>query len=100
MASTSGFNAPKNLISDRGVQFTWDGFDPGCRSRGIRHRFGAVGKHGSIAIIERLMRTLKSECTRRPLSLWPPTSAYHLGPQGRVVQLARRIRAIAIEAFR
>ena len=28
-------------------------------------RFGAVGKYGSIAVIERLMRTIKTECTRQ-----------------------------------
>jgi len=58
-------DAPKHLISDKGVQFTQEGFEPWCRRRGIRHRFGAVGKYGSIAIIERLMKTIKSECIRR-----------------------------------
>src|SRR5262245_24047151 len=57
--------APSHLITDRGTQFREGGFEPWCRRRGIRHRFGAVGKYGSIAIIERLMRTLKTECTRR-----------------------------------
>ena len=28
-------------------------------------RYGAVGKHGSIAVVERAIRTLKSECTRK-----------------------------------
>ena len=36
-----------------------------ARCRGIQQRFGAVGKYGSIAIIERFMGTLKRECTRR-----------------------------------
>ena len=57
--------APNHLISDQGTQFTEKDFPRWCRRRGIRHRFGAVGKYGSIAIIERIMRTLKSECTRR-----------------------------------
>jgi len=57
--------APNHLISDRGVQFTEGGLEPWCQRRGIKHRFGTVGKYGSIAVIERLMRTLKSECTRR-----------------------------------
>ena len=35
-----------------------------------QQRFGALGKYGSIAVIERLMRTIKSECTRR-LALVP-----------------------------
>jgi transposase InsO family protein len=36
-----------------------------CRRRGIRQRFGAIGKYGSLAVIERCIRTLKHECTRR-----------------------------------
>jgi len=38
----------------------------------VRPRKGAVGKQGSIAIVERLIRSLKRECTRRiriPLGL-------------------------------
>ena len=31
----------------------------------IQTRFGAVGKYGSIAIVERFNRTLKDECTRK-----------------------------------
>ena len=34
-------------------------------TKGIQPRYGAVGKHGSIAIVERLIRSMKSECTRR-----------------------------------
>jgi hypothetical protein len=30
-------------------------------SRGTRRRYGAVGRHGSIAIIERLWRSMKQE---------------------------------------
>lgn len=56
---------PKHLISDQGVQFTAKGFRRWCRRRGIQHRFGAVGKYGSLAVIERCIRTMKTECTRR-----------------------------------
>ena len=34
-------------------------------STAIRPRFGAVGKHGSIAVVERFIRTMKDEATRR-----------------------------------
>ncbi|MCP3994054.1 MAG: transposase, partial [bacterium] len=34
---------------------------------GIQPRFGAVGQHGSITIVERFIRSMKSECTRRIL---------------------------------
>jgi hypothetical protein len=43
-----------------------------CERRRIRPRFGALGKHGSIAVIKRFMRSMKNECTRRiavPLAL-------------------------------
>jgi putative transposase len=52
--------APRYLISDQGSQF-WPtaGYTHWCRRKGIRPRFGAVGEHGSIALIERLIRTLK-----------------------------------------
>jgi transposase InsO family protein len=56
---------PQHLISDQGIQFTAKGFWRWCRRRGIQHRFGAVGRYGSIAVIERYVRTLKTECTRR-----------------------------------
>jgi transposase InsO family protein len=52
---------PDHLISDRGSQFTAHEFQRMLRRRKIRHRFGAVGAHGSCSLIERLMRTLKRE---------------------------------------
>ncbi len=56
--------APKYLVCDKGSQFWCDGFKTWCRRRGIRPRFGAIGKHGSIAVVERFIRTLKDQCTR------------------------------------
>jgi putative transposase len=58
---------PKHLICDIGSQFWCAGFKAWCRRRGIRPRFGAVGKQGSIAVVERFIRTLKTSCTRRLL---------------------------------
>jgi hypothetical protein len=58
---------PRHLITDRGAQFRDEGFREWCRRRGIRQRFGAVGEYGSIAVIERLIRSVKEECTRRLL---------------------------------
>jgi transposase InsO family protein len=59
---------PKYLISDKGSQF-WPcgGYRKWCKRRRIKPRFGAVGKHGSIAVIERFIKTLKDEATRRLL---------------------------------
>jgi putative transposase len=59
--------APWHLVTDRGEQFRSRGFRRWCRRGGIAQRFGAVGKHGSIAVIERFIRTMKVECTRRLL---------------------------------
>ena len=56
---------PRHLISDRGKQFLAKGFRRWCKRRRIQHRFGALGKHGSLAVIERSIRTVKAECTRR-----------------------------------
>jgi putative transposase len=56
---------PRYLISDKGCQF-WPtaGYQRWCRRQGIRPRFGAVGQRGSIAVIERLIRTMKHELLR------------------------------------
>jgi transposase InsO family protein len=56
---------PKHLITDHGKQFISAGFGQWCRRKDIHQRFGAVGKYGSIAVVERLIRTIKDECTRR-----------------------------------
>ncbi|MGA2498792.1 MAG: hypothetical protein ABSH20_13700 [Tepidisphaeraceae bacterium] len=44
---------------DKGCQFWCDGFKEWCRDNGINPRFGAIGRHGSIAITERMILTLK-----------------------------------------
>jgi transposase InsO family protein len=68
---------PKHLVTDSGMQFTCVAFQAWCQRRSIHQRQGAIGKHGSIAVIERAIRTLKNEGVRRlacvPLlrrSLW------------------------------
>jgi len=57
--------SPRHLITDRGREFTARSFRRGCRRAGIRQRFGATGKHGTIALVERCIRTLKEEGVRR-----------------------------------
>jgi putative transposase len=58
---------PKYIVADKGKQFWCTSFKRWCRRRAIGPRFGAVGKHGSIAIVERFIRSMKSECTFRIL---------------------------------
>ena len=53
------------LICDRGSQFDCEGFRDWCRRAGIKPpRYGAIGQHGSIAVVERFILTLKDGCTR------------------------------------
>lgn len=57
--------APKYIVSDKGAQFFGqDGltdYQSWCKEHGVKTRFGAVGKHGSVAVIERFFLSLKSE---------------------------------------
>jgi putative transposase len=55
---------PKYIICDKGQQFWCGVFKDWCDHQGITPRFGAVGQHGSIALIERFILSLKNECTR------------------------------------
>ncbi len=68
--------SPKYIICDKGPQFWNDAFKDWCKHKKISPRFGAVGRHGSIAIVERFILTLKNDYTR--LTLVPlRRSAFH-----------------------
>ena len=56
---------PKYIVCDKGVQFTSDGFKAWCKRNNIRPRYGAVHRYGSIAVIERFIKSLKEEWLRR-----------------------------------
>ncbi|MCP4249283.1 MAG: transposase family protein [bacterium] len=58
---------PKYVICDKDSIFWCEEFKRWCRRKRIRPRYGAVGQHGSIALIERFIRTMKDEGTRRIL---------------------------------
>ncbi|MCP4246450.1 MAG: DDE-type integrase/transposase/recombinase [bacterium] len=58
---------PKYVICDKDSIFWCEGFKRWCRRKRIRPRYGAIGQHGSIAVIERFIRTMKDEATRRIL---------------------------------
>ena len=58
---------PRHLVTDKGVQFKSHIFRKWCKRRGITLRYGAVGRYGSIALIERFFRTLKGEWLRKIL---------------------------------
>ncbi len=56
---------PKYLICDKDSIFWCTAFTRWCKRKAIRPRYGAIGRHGSIAVVERLIRTIKDEATRR-----------------------------------
>jgi len=58
-AALRAHGRPRHFVSDQGAQFTAQVFRENLAAHGIRQRFGAVGKHGSIGIIDRFFRTLK-----------------------------------------
>ncbi len=53
--------APKHIISDQASVFTGDVFAELLDSWNRKPRFGAIGKHGSISVTERVIKTLKYE---------------------------------------
>jgi len=57
--------APRHLISDQEGVFISDAFQDLLIPWDVQQRFGAVGKHGSIAVTERLIWTLKREWLAR-----------------------------------
>jgi len=57
--------APRHLISDQEGIFISHAFRELPIPWDVKHRFGAVGKHGSIAVTERVIRTLKYEWLKR-----------------------------------
>jgi transposase InsO family protein len=58
---------PRHIIIDRDKIFDCRAFKKWCKWKGIRPRYGAVGKYGSVSVIERFIRSMKSEGTRRIL---------------------------------
>jgi len=56
---------PKHLITDQEGVFTGEVFADLPWRWDTKPRFGAVGSHGSIAVTERAIRTLKYEWLRR-----------------------------------
>jgi transposase InsO family protein len=60
----SAGRAPRYIVCDKGPQFWCPGFKRWCKRHKIKPpRFGAVGQHGSIAVIEFIL-TMKTLCTR------------------------------------
>jgi len=58
-------HSPRYIITDRGRQFWCRSFRRWCKRRRIRPRYGVLGEPASICIVERFIRSLKQECTRR-----------------------------------
>jgi len=65
--AVASHSRPRMLVTDQGAQFTAQAFRRAVRAHGVQHRFGAIGRPGSIARIERFWRTLKGILDRRLL---------------------------------
>jgi transposase InsO family protein len=59
------YGPPKHIISDQAPAFTGAVFAELRGTYTIKLRLGAVGKHGSIAVTERVIKTLKYEWLKR-----------------------------------
>ena len=59
------YGAPKHIISDQASVFTGGVFAELLRQWNVKPRFGPVGKHGSIFVTERVIKTLKYEWLKR-----------------------------------
>lgn len=60
--------APRYIICDRGGQFDCPAFRKWCRRKGIKKpRYGAIGQQGSIAVVERVILTVKCLLAQLPL---------------------------------
>ena len=70
------FGAPTWAVNDHGKQFTSKAFRRELRRRRVRHRYGAVHRHGSVSIIERWWKSMKNEFAHG-LILFRPLSAIH-----------------------
>ena len=66
-AAVDAGTAPAHIISDRGAPFMSSDYDAWCTQNKVRQRYGAIGQHGSIAVVERFIKTFKREHLRRLL---------------------------------
>jgi transposase InsO family protein len=58
--------APKYVVCDRDSIFDCEAFRRWIKRKGIKPpRYGAVGKHGSVAVVERFILSMKTELTHR-----------------------------------
>ena len=70
--AVKAYGKPKHFVSDHGAQFTAHAFSRALAKQGVKQRFGAIGKTGSIAIIERFWKTIKEMLALKThLSLCP-----------------------------
>jgi hypothetical protein len=64
--------APQHIVCDRGSKFDSKAFRKWCKKKDIQQpRYGRLGKHGSLAVVERSMLTIKCLRMLMPfLSYW------------------------------
>jgi transposase InsO family protein len=55
------YGKPDHIISDKGGYFFCDYYQKWCKAKGIQYRYGKAGEHGSIAVVERYIKSMKNE---------------------------------------
>ncbi len=60
-AAVSGYGTPAHIVGDQGPEFTAGAVARWMKQRTITHRFGAIRRKGSVALIERFWRAMKTE---------------------------------------
>ena len=81
LSAVERHGAAPHLVTDQGSQFTATMFTEAVTAVGCKQRLGAVGQVGSVAIVERLWRTLKERLRVRvhaPLTLADCERRVHL----------------------
>ncbi len=59
------FGPPKHIITDHEPVFTGEAFRELIEDWNVKLRYGAIGMHGSIAVTERAIKTMKHEWLKR-----------------------------------
>ena len=84
--SVQRFRLPRHLVTDQGSQFPAKCFRDALANAGVRERDGAIGKVGSIALIERFWRSLKHSLALKqlkPLVLQNASAIHYVRRRGR-----------------
>jgi transposase InsO family protein len=67
------YGKPRHFVTDQGAPFKAGLFRGALEALGIRQRFGALYQHGSMALIERFWKSIKTDLRLAPPPGFDPT---------------------------